>query len=153
MVIGPVGWNSIGELKHLVLPEEDHHLVVTVHYYSPLQFTHQGAEWIGPEAKHWLGTKWQGTKEERQAVDQDLDIALDWAVKHHRQLYLGEFGAYNKADMGSRARWTQYVAEAAVRRRMSFAYWEFCSGFGVYDPVGLKWIQPLKEALLPNLRK
>jgi aryl-phospho-beta-D-glucosidase BglC (GH1 family) len=149
VVIGPVGWNGIGELKHLKLPEEDRHLTVTVHYYNPFHFTHQGASWVGAESTQWLGTKWMGTKAEQQAVEQDLDLAIDWAVKHHRPLYLGEFGAYSKADLESRARWTRFVAESALARKMSFAYWEFCSGFGVYDPVPERWIQPLKEALLP----
>ncbi len=150
VVIGPVGWNAISELKYLTLPEVDRHLTVTIHYYSPMQFTHQGAGWIGADAQKWLGTKWQGTAVERQAVEKDFDIAIDWAVKHHRPLYLGEFGAFSKADMESRSRWTRFVAESALKRKMSFAYWEFCSGFGVYDPVGERWIQPLKDALLQS---
>jgi hypothetical protein len=150
VVIGPVGWNGIGELKSLVLPEEDRHLVVTVHYYSPFQFTHQGASWAGPQAQQWLGTKWTGTPAERQAVEHDLDLAIAWAVKHRRPIYLGEFGAFIQADMESRARWTRFVADAAVQRKMGFGYWEFCSGFGVYDPAAERWIQPLKDALLPR---
>jgi len=153
VVIGPVGWNGIGELKSLTLPEQDRHLVVTVHYYSPFQFTHQGASWAGPQAQQWLGTKWTGTKAEQQAVERDLDIAIAWAVKHRRPIYLGEFGAFSKADMESRARWTRFVADAALQRKMSFAYWEFSSGFGVYDPVAERWIQPLKDALLPPGRQ
>jgi len=153
VVVGPVGWNSIGELKNLELPEQDRHLTVTVHYYSPMQFTHQGAGWIGPEAEKWLGTKWIGSKTEQQAIEHDFDIANAWVVKHRRPLYLGEFGAFSKADMDSRCRWTRFVADAAMRRKMSFAYWEFCSGFGVYDPVAEHWIQPLKDALLPLTRK
>ena len=50
--------------------------------------------------------------------------------------------------MESRARWTRFVAQAALERKMSFAYWEFCSGFGVYDPQRNTWIEPLKDALV-----
>jgi endoglucanase len=148
IVIGPAGWNSIAELPNLKLPEKDQHLIVTVHYYSPFQFTHQGAEWTGAEAKKWLGNKWTGTKAEQQAVVLDLDKAIAWAVEHQRPLYLGEFGAYNKADLESRARWTAFVADEALKHKMGFAYWEFCSGFGVYDPQKNQWIEPLKQALL-----
>ena len=148
IVVGPVGWNAIGDLPTLVLPEDDRHLIVTVHYYSPFHFTHQGASWAGAEAQEWLGTKWTGTKTERQAVILDLDKAITWAVEHRRPLYLGEFGAYNKAEMESRARWTQFVAEEALKRKMGFAYWEFCSSFGVFDPQKNQWIEPLKKALL-----
>ena len=102
---------------------------MTVHYYSPFQFTHQGATWAGPEAKRWLGTKWTGSPAERHAVVRDLDKAIVWAVEHRRPIYLGEFGAYSKADLESRARWTAFVAQQAVERKMGFAYWEFCAGF------------------------
>ena len=148
IVIGPVGWNGIGDLPTLELPEDDRRLVVTVHYYSPFQFTHQGAEWAGPEAQKWLGNKWTGTTSDRQAVMLDLDKAITWAVEHRRPIYLGEFGSYNKADMESRARWTAFVADEASKRKMGTAYWEFCSTFGLFDPQKNQWIEPLKKALL-----
>jgi endoglucanase len=147
IVVGPLGWNAIGELHGLVLPKDDRHLVVTVHYYSPFQFTHQGADFVSG-AQQWLGRKWTGTKPEQQAVERDLDTAISWAVKNRRPLYLGEFGAYYKADKESRARWIRFVSDAAVKRKMGFAYWEFCSSFGVYDPATDRWIEPLKDALL-----
>lgn len=149
IVVGPVGWNGIGALSSLALPEEDRNLVVTVHYYNPFAFTHQGAAWAGNDADKWLGTKWTGSPEEKAAVSRDLDTALRWALENRRPIYLGEFGAYSRADMDSRARWTQYVAEQASLRKMAWAYWEFCSGFGVYDPERGAWNEPLKRALLP----
>jgi endoglucanase len=153
VVIGPVGWNAITELKGLSLPAADHNLVVTVHYYNPFHFTHQGADWVGNESKSWLGTKWMGTAAEKAEVDRDFDTAISWAVKHHVPILLGEFGAYSKGDMASRVRWTKYVADAAVKRKMGFAYWEFCSSFGAYDPQTNDWIVPLKEALLGRSKK
>jgi endoglucanase len=148
VVVGPVRFNAIDELDQLKLPADDQHLVVTVHYYSPFQFTHQGAPWIGDESRAWLGRKWTGTSAEKQVVTRDLDRALQWAVEHRRPIYLGEFGAYEKADLESRARWTQFIADEARRRKMGFAYWEFCSGFGAYDAGRRQWIKPLQDALL-----
>ena len=150
IVVGPAGWNSIGELGNLELPENDRDLIVTVHYYKPFRFTHQGAGWVGEQSQAWLGTKWTGTKAERLAVTSDLDAAITWAVEHRRPIYLGEFGAYSKAELESRARWTRFVADEALKRKIGFAYWEFCSGFGVYDAGRGQWVQPLKEALLTS---
>ncbi len=147
IVVGPVGWNAIKELPSLELPEEDRNLVVTVHYYEPFKFTHQGANWVGGQADQWLGTRWMGTPSEKRAVVRELDAAIAWAVEHRRPILLGEFGAYSKADIQSRARWTRFVAEEAARRKMGTAYWEFCSGFGVYDPDRGAWREPLLEAL------
>ncbi len=152
VVVGPVGWNAIRELPTLELPESDRHLIATVHYYDPFRFTHQGASWVGSESRAWLGTEWLGTEAEQRVVQRDLDTAITWAVKHRRPLYLGEFGAYDRADLESRARWTRYVAEQALARKMGFGYWEFCAGFGAYDPQRQAWIEPLKNALIFSTR-
>lgn len=151
IVVGPVGWNSAKELPSLEVPD-DKNLVVTFHYYDPFKFTHQGASWTGEESKKWLGTKWSGTPEERLAVEKDLDAALAWAIEHQRSIYMGEFGAYDKADLESRARWTAFVAKEALRRKIGFAYWEFCAGFGCYDAKNGRWVAPLKDALLKECK-
>ena len=148
LLVGPANWNGLDELPNLELPEDDRHLIVTFHYYSPYHFTHQGVPSLGEKGKQWEGTKWTGTDAERQAITDDLDKAVTWSVKHRRPLFLGEFGTFNKADMESRARWTKFMADEALKRKIGFAYWEFCSGFGAYDPDKNEWIEPIKQALL-----
>jgi len=49
--LGPSKWNSVDELKNLVLPADDDNLIVTVHCYEPFLFTHQGAGWAGAQTK------------------------------------------------------------------------------------------------------
>jgi len=148
VVIGPGDWNGIGALHALDLPPEDRRIVVTFHYYAPFEFTHQGAEWVSGSQK-WLGTTWQGTESQQAAVRRDFDRAVEWAREQGRPLLMGEFGAYSKADMDSRARWTAFVAREAEARGISWAYWEFCAGFGVYDPARGAWREPLLKALIP----
>jgi endoglucanase len=146
VVVGPVVWNSIDQLNALELPD-DKNLLVTVHYYQPMNFTHQGADWIGPESKKWLGTKWTGSPKEVAEMTADFDKAAEWGSLHARPMYLGEFGAYEKADMDSRVLWTKAVRAQAKRNGFSDAYWEFCSGFGAYDPTAKEWRKPLLDAL------
>jgi endoglucanase len=147
VIVGTAEWGGLGALDELELPD-DPHLVVTLHYYEPFHFTHQGAEW-SPGSDEWLGTTWEGTAAEQRAVTRDLDSAARWAERQGIPLFLGEFGAYSRADMASRARWTAFVSREAERRGMAWTYWEFCSGFGVYDPAAGAWREPLLEALLP----
>jgi endoglucanase len=149
VIIGSPNWNSVHELNYLDIPEDDRNIIVTFHYYEPYEFTHQGAEWAeGSQA--WLGTTWEGSERQRQAVTQVMDSAVAWGKQFNRPLYMGEFGAYSKADMDSRARWTAFVAQSASQRGFSWAYWEFCSGFGIYEPDLKIWMNPLVEALLPD---
>jgi len=62
---------------------------------------------------------------------------------------LGEFGSYFKADMASRGRWTGFIAREAEARGFAWIYWEFCSGFGIYDREAKQFYEPLLKALIP----
>ena len=148
IVVGPAEWNSFRALQDLRLPADDQHLIVTFHYYEPFQFTHQGAEWVdGSDA--WMGTDWAGTNAQNQTLQYHFDGVAQWAKDNHRPVFLGEFGAYSRADLVSRARWTAFVAREAEKRGFSWAYWEFCAGFGVYDQSAGVWNHAILKALLP----
>jgi endoglucanase len=147
VIVGPAQWNGTRALGKLELPRDDRHLIVTVHCYDPFEFTHQGASWAKGSDK-WRGRKWTGSEAEKAALRKTLDVAADWGRKHDRPIFLGEFGAFQVADMESRARWTRFMAREAEARGFSWAYWEFCSGFGAYDPRSDKWREPLKAALV-----
>jgi endoglucanase len=146
VIIGPPFWNGIWALDKLKLPQ-DENVIVTVHYYDPFKFTHQGASWAEGSAA-WKGTKWTGSDAEQAAVRKSFDQAAAWGKKHNKPIYLGEFGAYSQADMESRARWTKFITDEAEKRDFSWAYWEFCAGFGAYDREKNEWREPLKQALL-----
>lgn len=148
VVVGPVDWNHVRALPSLALPPEDRRLLVTFHYYEPFWFTHQGAEWVTGSGS-WLGTHWIGTESERRAIERDFDGAVAWAAQEGRPLFLGEFGAYSKADLGSRVRWTAFVARVAEARGIPWAYWEFGAGFGIYDIRTRQWREDLLRALVP----
>jgi endoglucanase len=145
VVVGPVNWNNIHAVPLLQLPPDDN-LIVTFHYYDPFNFTHQGAEWQSPPPP--VGIAWNGTDADKQKLADDFAKAVDWAKTNHRPLYLGEFGAYNKADLASRAKWTKAIRDVATKHQITWCYWEFCAGFGVYDPSSNNWIEPLRQALL-----
>jgi endoglucanase len=147
VIVGPVQYNSIAALEKLELPGDDRNLIVTVHFYDPFQFTHQGASWV-KESSQWKGRKWTGSDTEQQAIRKSLEKAAAWGKAHDRPIFLGEFGAYEAADLESRERWTRFVVREAERLGFSWAYWEFCAGFGAYDPRTDTWRQPLKAALL-----
>jgi endoglucanase len=148
VVVGPVGYNNYRELPSLKLPEGSDNIVATFHYYDPFHFTHQGAEWVGAQSDQWKGTTWSGTVKEQDEVRAAFDAAVAWAEQNRIELYLGEFGAYSKADMASRVAWTSFIAKEAERRQIASSYWEFCSGFGIYDAGAKSWNEPLRDAAL-----
>ncbi len=148
LIVGPTNWNNLHQLENLKIPDNDPNILVTFHFYEPFQFTHQGAVWV-EGSDDWLGTTWTGTEEQKKSIDDDFDIAFDWAKKNNVKLFLGEFGAYEKADLESRASWTSYVRSAAEKRGIHWCYWEFAAGFGIYDISENRFRLPLLKALLP----
>jgi len=146
VIIGPANYNSIGSLNDLDLPEDDRNIILTVHYYSPMDFTHQGAAWAGRKDK--TGVEWKGTEEEKAAVERDFAKAQAWAKEHKRTVFLGEFGVYDKAPLESRMRYLKFVTGAAEKSGWSWAYWQFDSDFILYDVTKEEWVQPVRDALL-----
>ena len=145
VIIGPAGYNAIGQLADLKLPEGDRNIIVTVHYYSPMDFTHQGASWAGRADK--VGVEWKGTDVEKAAVEQDFAKAQAWAKEHNRPVFLGEFGVYDKAPMESRVRYLAFLVGTAQKLGWSWAYWQFDSDFVLYDVKNEKWVEPVRAAL------
>ena len=148
VIVGPGHWNAISRLEELKLPESDRNLIVTVHFYEPFSFTHQGTSWT--DRKDKLGFDWTGSLEEVEALNRSFDKADAWSKANRRPLFLGEFGAYDRGPMDSRVRWTAAVARAAEARGWSWAYWQFDSDFVLYDVKRDAWVEPILKALIPK---
>lgn len=149
LIVGGAQWNSRNMLETLALPPDDRNLIATFHYYEPMEVTHQGAEWVSG-AGAWLGTTWRAQGAQLQQLEQAFDGVAAWARRTRRPVYVGEFGAYSRADEATRLAWTRAVREQAERRGFSWAYWELAAGFGVLEPRSLQWRQPLLQTLLPD---
>jgi endoglucanase len=146
VIVGPNGWNSADRLGELKLPD-DANLIVTFHNYTPFEFTHQGAEWMNPPPA--VGKTWTGTDAEKRVVTGYLEKAALYGQRVNKPIFMGEFGAYNKADPDSRVRWTTFTRQESEKRGIAWAYWEFGAGFGIYDRNLNAWRKPLLESLIP----
>jgi endoglucanase len=147
LIIGPGNWNGIESLPTLKLPENDQNIIVTVHFYHPMAFTHQGAPW-SKDTKDVTGIKWMGTDEEKSFIETKLKVAANWSKANKRPIFLGEFGSYDKGEMDSRARYTAFVARTAEKFGFSWAYWQFDSDFIVYNIDKEAWVEPILKALV-----
>ncbi len=147
VVIGPAHWNNIHHLDDLDLPADDRHIIVTVHYYLPMTFTHQGAAW-SKQTAHLSGVTWGSEAEKQQVVD-DFAGVQQWSKAHHRPILLGEFGAYDKAPMESRVVYISWVARTAESLGWAWTYWQFDSDFIVWDMARNAWVEPIRKALIP----
>ena len=152
LIIGPVDWNGLDQLPNLKLPA-DPHIIVTFHYYQPMEFTHQGASWV-PTLTSLRGVHWTGSADEMAFLNSNFDKVTAWAKTNNHPIFLGEYGSYGhvNSDMDDRAAWTRAVSKAADERGFARAYWYYADGdgFGVWDADQKAWRKPLLKALLPD---
>ena len=84
------------------------------------------------------------------AILEDMQAVADWGQANGFSMHVGEFGAFERGNITYRTNWTRTVRAHAERVGLGWAYWEFGSGFGVYDPAESKWKTILIKALLPG---
>jgi endoglucanase len=84
LFVEPGNWGSIEELKNLVLPPDDN-LIVSVHCYDPMHFTHQGASWAGPDERV-TGIQFPGPPAKPLVPDPALKLSpqvRDWIQRYN----------------------------------------------------------------------
>jgi endoglucanase len=161
IIIDVGDWAQISGFSTLRLPS-DPNLIVSFHYYTPSEFTHQCVNFI-EGAKAWCGTTWENTPDQIAKINQDFDKVAEWGKKQWQPIFLGEFGSISIADSESRIRWTIAVREAAIAHGFSWGYWDLCdtsgydgsSTFGIFDcykqPLSTSdWRQEMLQALIPE---
>lgn len=154
IMIGTANWGHPDGLTELSLPPSvnNSNTIITVHYYEPFHFTHQGADWVGG-ASEWIGTPWLGSDNEQAPLLSLFDRVTSWNALPNRgfEIFMGEFGVYSQySDPEHQKAWTAFIAREAEKRSISWAYWEYSSGFGAYNPETAQWRPQLIEALIPN---
>ncbi|WP_050628115.1 glycoside hydrolase family 5 protein [Bradyrhizobium viridifuturi] len=134
----------------LALPADDRNLIVTFHYYLPLQFTHQGAPWSATFSK--IGPLNWGSAEDEARAAADFDKIRSWAQREQRPIYLGEFGVYERAPAESRAKYLSFMARRAESFGWAWAYWQFDHDFAAFDGARQRWNTDILRAIIPPVR-
>jgi endoglucanase len=148
VIVAAINSEDPREIRKLLLPPQDRNIIVTVHYYKPISFTHQGAPWSLRFAL-LRGIDWGGENDKRQ-VTSDLETIDTWAKEEARPIYLGEFGAYEAAAMDARVRYTSFVARTAERLGWPWAYWQFDHDFALFHTDTDQWVTPILNGLMPR---
>lgn len=145
VVLGPGQWNAIDALSDW-RPPEDSNIAVSVHYYAPHTFTHQGAEWLGETAPSF-GRAW-GLDGDIEAIARHATRAADWAAQHGLALQLGEFGVNRALPPAQRALWSRTVRRAFEAEGAAWCVWDFAGAFPIWDREAGRFIPEMLDALL-----
>lgn len=142
VIVGGGDWGNLSGLRGLV-PPDDARVMTTFHFYTPFDFTHQGAPWAN---RPRTGVGW-GTAEERAEVSGMLAQGADWGAHAGTPMFLGEFGVYRGVPVADRAAWTRHVREEADRLNIAWCYWDFATTLNAFDAGRDAWIPELRDAL------
>jgi endoglucanase len=151
LIIGPAMQNSIEGLPELVIPSIENKIIVAFHYYTPMEFTHQLANW-SKKYKSYKKRDWPLNSDEILKLKTDFLDAKSWAETHGYQLILGEFGVYKKAPRQSRLDWLSQTTSVAAELNIPWIYWDLSSGFYLYDRKKEQFDMGILKALKLNDR-
>ena len=175
LFVEPGAWGGIGELKNLVLPPDDN-VIVSVHCYDPFLFTHQGASWtdtpvtgivfpgpppqpfvpgtnlnLKPKQLDWI-KKYNTLPTDSNpcgpsAFANKLQFLHDWSAYYRRPVHIGEFGAYIKADLQSRANFYSAFRRAAESQQLGWCIWNWSADFNYWDQKNHRSLPGMRSAL------
>src|SRR6266498_1146969 len=116
-------WSGLWEMLALE-PYGDRNIIYNFHYYDPFPFTHQGANWAGPNIQFYRNVPYPSSPEavarmldtitydparfsllrygedrwSAERIDREISMAAAWGVKHHVPVTCNEFGAYRRSE-------------------------------------------------------
>lgn len=132
-------------LDDLILPE-DENLIVTFHYYSPMEFTFQNNEnhdYVTGEV-----ITWDATDDNLAKMEEVFYKAYLYSLENNVDILLGEFGTVKEVPEEYRYAWTKSVVELCEKYNIAYTYWELLSDFGIYDSQLKVWNEDLLNVLI-----
>lgn len=139
IIVGGGSWSHIDTIDQLA--PRDGRTAITFHYYSPFDFTHQGAEWVDSPPPE----RGPMTRAEAQGITAEFAGIKGFPAP----LFLGEFGVYNSVATEDRAPWMEVVRKASEDVGVPWCHWGYASGFRLVKD-DLEWLPGLKDALFAD---
>jgi aryl-phospho-beta-D-glucosidase BglC (GH1 family) len=167
IIVSPNRWTGVDDLLKFT-PLADTNVVYDFHFYEPMVFTHQGAEWpkmgievlsdlaypVDPAAKAALLAKLPKGPAQHHLSEYKADLAwiaarlgqaAAWGKRHDVPLTCNEFGVFTKVTPAdSRYRWLHDTRETLEQLGIGWAMWDYAGGFrvAVTDKDGKRTLDP-----------
>lgn len=157
ILVGSYWNNSVSAVKDLPMPFDDR-IVYNFHCYEPMVVTHQGAGWVATMAADFRTTYPKTFKEYRdETISMKLDTAvlegyddsammgpdffeslfreaLDVAKERDVNLYCGEYGVIDLADVQTTLNWYKDITKVFDKYGIGRACWSYKRmNFGLND--------------------
>ena len=157
IVIGSNLWQMPHTLPFLKVPAGDRNIILSIHTYSPMLFTHYTASWVplkvytgpvhypgpivppgtqtdlikSPGLRDLVGNATDDWGPARLA--QELEPAIRHASELGLQLYCGEFGCLPTVPRTDRLAYYRDLITTMETNGMAWANWEYKGSFGIFE--------------------
>lgn len=140
-------FNSSAALDKTVIPgpETDPNIIVSIHNYAPMDYSHAGMGGKYGAAKADFDPAWE------QTITNAVAKLADYEKQQGIPIWVSEWGAYqggsnwNKEDMSQYYSWW---SKAFAKYDIAYAVWEFNHGFGVFNWDKQEWVDYLFDSLI-----
>lgn len=107
------------------LPDiDDKNVVYNFHCYEPLQFTHQGAQWI-PNMPAYFKMAYDESKTSVEYFEELFREAIETADKRGKQLYCGEYGVIETVNVEDAIKWHNDIHAVFDKYGIGRAVWSY----------------------------
>ena len=142
IIVGGNMWNSVTELKNLVVSPNPN-ILYTFHMYHPMIFSHQHASWMDNTRAYATPVDYPvdtdlhkafygGTVPEnekgilgKEYLERVIKPAVDFIELNKIPLYCGEYGVISNAPQESAVRWCNDVADILLSYGIGRAVWSY----------------------------
>lgn len=132
------GNNVAGQLCELTLPADTNNLIVSVHDYSNMDFTHQGLD------SYAVGVDYTASGS-KAGFENAINVSKVWSEANNVPVWISEFGVY-LGGLGQNSAFTEddvtaYYNDfttACNNSGIGWCVWEFNNGFGIFSDNQLK---------------
>lgn len=131
-------------------------LIYAVHYYEPMAFTSQGANWITPAFEGLHAVPYPGDTDaveaaasqlkngarqlartvegwNRARIEHDIAELARWSARRDVPVTINEFGVLKcSAPRADALRWIRDVRELAESYEIRWQRWDYSAGFGIF---------------------
>jgi endoglucanase len=158
LIIGSNKWQQAEFFPFLKVPENDKNIILSLHTYSPINFTHYLADWVpfktyrgkvhypgqivtDADYKKYVDTNnaayvqsmTNSTKVyNKKILSDELLPAIQKAKELNLQLYCGEFGCLPHGDRTDRLKYYDDIVSAFEENNIAWCNWEYKGDFGIY---------------------